>query len=60
MQALTSIKPINKTDVLTLITRFKTLKGIINASEFQLSECPGIGPRKARKLYSVLHQNFCR
>lgn len=60
IQALTSIKPVNKTDAMTLITRFKTLKGILQASEYQLSECPGFGPRKAKKLYSVLHENFCK
>lgn len=60
IQVLTSIKPINKTDAMTLITRFKTLEGIIQASEYQLSECPGFGPRKAKKLYSVLHENFCK
>lgn len=58
VQALTSIKPVNKTDAMTLIARFKTLKGIIQASEYQLSECPGFGPRKAKKLYNVLHENF--
>lgn len=60
VQALTSIKPINKTDAMTLISRFKTLSGIIKASEYQISECPGLGPRKAKKLYQVLHENFCR
>lgn len=45
---------------MTLITKFKTFKGIIQASEYQLSECPGFGSRKAKKLYSVLHENFCR
>lgn len=45
---------------MTLIARFKTLKGIIEASEYQLSECSGFGARKAKKLYSVLHENFCR
>lgn len=60
IQALTSIKPVNKTDAMTLISKFKTLKGIVNASEYQLSECPGFGPRKAKKLYTALHENFCR
>uniref|UniRef100_A0A1Y1KIN0 DNA excision repair protein ERCC-1 n=2 Tax=Photinus pyralis TaxID=7054 RepID=A0A1Y1KIN0_PHOPY len=60
VQLLSSVKPINKTDAMTLLVRFKTLKGIISASEYQLSECPGIGLRKARKLYSILHENFCK
>ncbi|XP_018565107.1 DNA excision repair protein ERCC-1 [Anoplophora glabripennis] len=60
IQALTTIKPINKTDAMTLLNRFKTLEGVVKASEYQLSECPGIGPRKAKKLYSVLHEKFCK
>lgn len=60
VQILTSIKPINKTDAMTLLARFKTLKGVILATEQQLSECPGFGATKARKLYSVLHERFCR
>lgn len=57
---LASIKPINKTDAMTLLARFKTLEGIIQASEFQLAECFGLGPRKAKKLYNTLHEKFCR
>lgn len=45
---------------MTLIARFKTLEGILNATEFQLSECPGFGVRKAKKLYTTLHEQFCR
>lgn len=58
IQALTSIKPINKTDATILISKFKTFEGIINASEYQLGECPGFGERKAKKLYEVLHAKF--
>ncbi|XP_066248802.1 DNA excision repair protein ERCC-1 [Euwallacea similis] len=60
IQALTAIKPINKTDAMNLLTRFKTIEGIGKASELQLSECPGLGPRKAKKLYKVLKENFCK
>ncbi|XP_044757999.1 DNA excision repair protein ERCC-1 [Coccinella septempunctata] len=60
IQALSSIKPVNKTDAMTLIAKFKTLEGILNANEYQLSECPGFGPRKAKKLYVTLHEKFCR
>ncbi|CAG9769411.1 unnamed protein product [Ceutorhynchus assimilis] len=59
IQALSSIKPVNKTDAINLLTRFKTLEGIIKATEFQLSECPGFGTRKAKKLHKVLRENFC-
>ncbi|XP_060528138.1 DNA excision repair protein ERCC-1 [Cylas formicarius] len=60
LNALTSIKPINKTDARNLISRFKTLEGIIKATEQQLSECPGLGTRKAKKLYSVFRENFLK
>ncbi|XP_022909181.1 DNA excision repair protein ERCC-1 [Onthophagus taurus] len=60
IQALTTIKPLNKTDAMTLITKFKTLEGILKASEYQLSECPGFGPRKAKKLYLTLRESFCK
>ncbi|KAL3277565.1 hypothetical protein HHI36_012908 [Cryptolaemus montrouzieri] len=60
IQALSCIKPVNKTDAMTLLGRFKTLEGILNASELELSECPGFGARKAKKLYTTLHENFCR
>lgn len=60
VQALASIKPINKTDAMNLLTRFKTLEGLVKATEFQLSECPGLGPRKAKKLYSALRESFCK
>lgn len=60
VQALSSIKPVNKTDAMTLLTKFKTLEGILNATEFQLSECPGFGTKKAKKLYATLHEQFCR
>ncbi|CAH1175687.1 unnamed protein product [Phaedon cochleariae] len=60
IQALTSIKPINKSDAMALIDKFKTLKGILRASEFQIAEIPGFGMRKANKLYTTLHTKFCR
>ncbi|KAF5273503.1 hypothetical protein FQA39_LY07520 [Lamprigera yunnana] len=58
IQLVSSIRLINKTDAMTLLERFKTLKGIIKATEKQLSECPGIGAKKAHKLYTALHEQF--
>lgn len=45
---------------MTLLNKFKTLKGIIEASEYQLAECPGLGIKKARKLHKTLHEKFCK
>ncbi|VVC95028.1 unnamed protein product, partial [Leptidea sinapis] len=60
VNALTSIKPVNKTDAMTLITRFGTLENIIKATENILADCPGFGATKARKLYKALHEPFLK
>ncbi|CAH1101465.1 unnamed protein product [Psylliodes chrysocephalus] len=60
IQSLTAIKSINKSDAALLIDKFKTLKGILDASELQIAELPRIGLRKANNLYTTLHANFCR
>jgi len=56
--ALTSIKSVNRTDALTLMSNFQTLERIFGATEEELSFCPGIGPLKAKRLYRVLHDSF--
>jgi len=56
--ALTSIKSINRTDALTLMSNFQTLQQIFEATEEELSLSPGIGPLKAKRLYRVLHDSF--
>lgn len=58
MSALTSIRPVNKTDAMTLLQNFGSLENIINASEDRLSQIIGLGPRKAHKLYKTLHEPF--
>lgn len=60
IQALITIKPINKSDAMALIDKFKTLEGILQASEHQIASLPGIGERKAKKLHSTLHAKFCK
>ncbi|XP_066386796.1 DNA excision repair protein ERCC-1-like isoform X3 [Miscanthus floridulus] len=44
--ALTSIRHVNKTDVVTLGSSFGSLSQIMNASMEELARCPGIGERK--------------
>lgn len=60
VNALTTIKPVNKTDAMTLISIFGTLENIIKASESRLAECPGFGATKAKKLYKALHEPFLK
>lgn len=58
VDALTTIRSVNKTDAMTLLSNFGTLEKILDATEDQLALCPGMGPNKASKLYKVLHQSF--
>ncbi|XP_055633789.1 DNA excision repair protein ERCC-1 [Toxorhynchites rutilus septentrionalis] len=60
VSALTHIKPVNKTDAMTLIQNYGTLANIINSSEEKLSQCTGLGPRKAKKLYKTFNENFLK
>lgn len=57
---LTTVKSINKTDAITLLSTFSSVEGITNASKEDLVLCPGLGPQKARRLYDVLHKPFLK
>ncbi|KAM4561004.1 DNA excision repair protein ERCC-1 [Fundulus diaphanus] len=57
---LTTVKSVNKTDAITLLSTFSSVEGIINASKEDLVLCPGLGPQKARRLYDVLHKPFLK
>ena len=58
--AFTSIKSVNRTDVMTLLSNFLTIEKIFEATEEDLSLCPGIGPQKAKRLYRVIHERFLK
>jgi DNA excision repair protein ERCC-1 len=60
VDALTSVKSVNKTDAVTLISVFGSLEGIVQASIEDLTLCQGFGPQKAQRLHKVLHQTFKR
>ncbi|XP_075896416.1 DNA excision repair protein ERCC-1 isoform X2 [Nelusetta ayraudi] len=57
---LTTVKSINKTDAITLLSTFSSVEKIISASKEDLVLCPGLGPQKARRLYDVLHKPFLK
>ncbi|QDZ24613.1 DNA excision repair protein ERCC-1 [Chloropicon primus] len=57
-QALTQIRGVNRTDVLTLTAAFHTLKDILQLTEEDLSGCPGLGPTKVKRLYDAFHTDF--
>lgn len=59
-KTLTSVRSVNKTDVLTLLDVFGSFSGICRASSEQLVLCPGIGEKKVKRLHQALHQPFER
>ena len=58
--ALTTIKGVNKVDVVTLGSTFGSLAALMTASSEQLAACPGIGPTKVRRLHDTFHAPFRR
>ncbi|KAF8332694.1 restriction endonuclease type II-like protein [Cantharellus anzutake] len=58
--ALTGIKGVNKTDVVSLRTHFGSFSNIAHASPEDLANCPGIGSVKVRRLNEALAQPFRR
>ncbi|KAL2325474.1 hypothetical protein Fmac_024532 [Flemingia macrophylla] len=58
--ALTTVRHVNKTDVVTLGTTFGSLSHIIGASMEDLARCPGIGERKVKRLFDTFHEPFKR
>ncbi|XVF31298.1 hypothetical protein REPUB_Repub16aG0133900 [Reevesia pubescens] len=58
--ALTTVRHVNKTDVVTLGSTFGSLSSIMDASMEDLAKCPGIGERKVKRLYDTFHEPFKR
>ncbi|KAJ2306111.1 ssDNA endonuclease and repair protein rad10 [Coemansia sp. RSA 2706] len=56
--ALTSIRSVNKADVLTLAANFRTISGVAMASVEELSLCPGIGELKAQRIFRAFNEPF--
>ncbi|XP_060076418.1 DNA excision repair protein ERCC-1-like isoform X1 [Ylistrum balloti] len=57
---LTSVKSVNKTDAATLMSTFKTLEGVMEASKEDLSLCPGFGPQKAKRVFDIFQEPFMK
>jgi DNA excision repair protein ERCC-1 len=55
-ELLTSIRSINKTDVLTLLSRFHSVAGVMSASLAELQTCPGIAEKKAQRIHDAFHK----
>jgi NAD-dependent DNA ligase len=58
--ALTSIRSVNNTDVITLGTKFGSLAAIMAATQEQLATCPGIGPAKVKRMQETFRAPFRR
>ncbi|KAL2942144.1 DNA excision repair protein ERCC-1 [Bienertia sinuspersici] len=58
--ALTAVRRVNKTDVVTLGSTFGSLSHIMDASVEDLARCPGIGEHKVKRLYDTFHEPFKR
>jgi DNA excision repair protein ERCC-1 len=56
LDSISSIKSINKTDAISLVSTFESLERLIKASTDQLAVVPGLGPTKAK----VIHEFFRR
>ena len=56
----TAVKKVNKTDAMTLLSTFSSVKGVIEASEEDLALCPGLGPQKAKRLNDIFHEPFLK
>merc|ERR1712126_84788 len=58
VDALTTVRSINRTDAMTLLSNFGSLTKLLDASIEDLTLCPGLGPSKATRLHKVLHEPF--
>ncbi|XP_033190978.2 DNA excision repair protein Ercc1 [Bombus vancouverensis nearcticus] len=60
MNALTTIRSVNKTDATTLLSTFGTLSDLVQAPSNILALCPGVGIQKAERIHKTLHEQFLR
>lgn len=59
-ECFTTVKSINETDAVTLLSTFKTLDGVMKASKEDLSLCPGFGPQKAKRVHDIFQEPFIK
>ena len=60
MNALTTIRSVNKTDATTLLSTFGTLSDLVQTPSNVLALCPGVGIQKAERIHKTLHEQFLR
>lgn len=59
-ECLTSVKSVNKTDAMTLLSTFHTVEGVLKANQEDLSFCPGFGPQKAKRTFDLFNEPFLK
>ena len=52
------IRSVNKTDSATLYTQFGNLRKVMTAGMDDIRLCPGVGEKKARRMYEAFHKPF--
>jgi DNA excision repair protein ERCC-1 len=57
-EALTTVRSVNKTDALTLLSAFPNVAGVLTASEAELAVLPGLGDKKIAYLREVFNTPF--
>lgn len=60
VETLTTIKSVNRTDAVTLLSAFETFDSLIRANTDELTVCSGISMLKARRLHSTFNKPFIR
>eukprot|EP00053_Salpingoeca_punica_P011035 m.98897 g.98897 ORF g.98897 m.98897 type:complete len:437 (-) comp15566_c0_seq5:304-1614(-) len=60
LSCLTSIRSVSRTDVVTLMSTFCSLRGIIEAEPEEMRLCPGLGDTKVESLVAVFNEPFVK
>lgn len=55
-ECLGVVRSLNKSDILTLASKFGSLKAVCDASASELALCPGLGDKKVLRLHETLHE----
>ena len=60
VDALTTVKSVNRTDAITLLSAFESFDNLIKANVDELTVCPGISMIKARRLHALFNKPFIK
>lgn len=58
VHALCSVPSVNKTDTSQLLNQFGTFQRLATASVDEIGICPGVGPKKVRRLFEAFQRPF--